>query len=73
MNQEKYIGMYVHQATISVAVIEHGVRTLKEARLSDHHPRCHPRDEPNHKLCTAAGRFSVVVPPFMLRAIAANG
>ncbi len=41
MNQEKYIGMDVHQATISVAVMDSSGKLIME---------CHPGDESGHDL-----------------------
>jgi hypothetical protein len=52
MNQEKYIGMDVHQATISVAVMDGKGKLIMECvletkaatmvELSNHHEGCQP-------------------------------
>ena len=39
MNQEKYIGMDVHQATISVAVMDAGGKLIMECLLETRRPR----------------------------------
>ena len=46
MNQEKYIGMDVHQATISVAVMDAAGKLIMECSAGDqggHDCRVHPR------------------------------
>ena len=46
MNSEKYIGMDVHQATISVAVMDSSGKLIMECILetkASHDPRVHPR------------------------------
>ena len=39
MNQEKYIGMDVHQATISVAVMDNSGKLIMECILETKRPR----------------------------------
>ena len=47
MSQEKYIGMDVHQASISVAVMDAGGKLIMEQCAGDqggHDGRVHPED-----------------------------